>query len=76
MRFADDDRVLVSRVIVERGGILEEIRSCWVSVTPARNRIGIWLTPAQSEPTLLLSLDQVIIEWQRVDPPSISTGPA
>ena len=71
MRFADDDRVRVARVIIERGGILEEIRSCWVSITPARNRIGIWLSPAQDQPTMLLSLDQVIIEWQNLDPPSI-----
>jgi hypothetical protein len=71
VRFAEDDRMQVSRVIIERGGVLEEIRSCWIAVTPARNRIGIWLTPADNEPTLLLSLDEVIIEWQKVDLPSI-----
>jgi hypothetical protein len=71
MQFADDDRVRVRRVIIERAGALEEIQSCWVSVTPARNRVAIWLSPAQSRPTLLLALDQVIIEWQRLEPPPI-----
>lgn len=74
MQFAEDDRVRVSRVIVERGGVLEEIRACWVSITPTRNGIGVWLSLDQPEPTLMLSLDQVIIEWQNLETPSIEAA--
>lgn len=75
MRFAEDDRVRVSRVIIEKDGTLEELRSCWVSITPGCNRIQVWRSENQQNPDLLLGLEQVIIEWRAAQGPSLAPLP-
>jgi len=69
MRASDDDRVRVARVRVEReDGIHHEIPGCWISVNPLKNRVGVWLAQDDPAPLMVLSLEQVAIEWREVEP--------
>ena len=69
MAWSDEDRVQVARVRIQTVNGEQEIERCLISVTPGRNRLGIWLSPDAREPSFLVSLDEVLIDWRDVELP-------
>jgi hypothetical protein len=65
MQFSDDDLVRVERVRIDREGRVEEIAECWISLSPGRDLLGIWLARRDGQPDISVPLADADIVWPR-----------
>jgi hypothetical protein len=70
VRYQENDRLRVARVRVEGSGDSQEIEACWVSISPPRKTVGIWLAPDEPDPILNVPLADAIIDWAEPEPPA------
>lgn len=61
------ERVRVARVTIEDQRRTQQIADCWISISAARDVIGIWLRPDQETPPLHVPLANVLIDWAPID---------